>query len=601
MNTETLEEPQGYEQEFETVQIAHAQYGDIQFEAPIGMSDEEVKTEFGKLDLDLLLGLEQVNETEVGETQLEKLKEFENSAGAGRKNGKWYSHESLEGGTHTIAYGHKLTPEEAKSGFISINGKLVDYRQGLSQDHAEAVLKADTQWAQTHASASLKKIGMEDDEGKLQAITSLIYNVGSGSWGSSKAKKFLEAGNIEDFMHEAFSEEAGFVNINGEYSRGLARRRKEEAGLFAQANINEGSPFSKMISEVLNTINPISTAQAADDPKGLPLPTQAESDAATAAAEPPREATGAPVDLTTPLNTPEATGNPVDLTTPLNQPQVQPQEQGNFGTPPVKPTPPRVTRGPEITEPLPKTKDPMTPLLDKVSDTPPEPLKVGEVPTSDDILKLAKARNIVEVAKSTLRINENTPTGSEAVKGFMENALGVTMRESAEEIVKTKSWCAAWLFSTLTSAGLGRNKLANQMNSNDPYDFIRAHKYKEIGDPIWKTGDNNIKTNIKEGDVMVKIHTQEEIDDPKNGFRKGAVGGVSGHVGIVTKVASGRVYYISGNKDDRVKESFYTLADNDITIRRPTGIKNVPDDIVQDVLAEEEWGSIVGPIIRIFN
>ena len=319
MNTETLEEPQGYEQEFETIQITHAQHGDIQFEAPIGMSDEEVKTEFGKLDLDLLLGLEQVNETEVGETQVEKLKEFENSAGAGRKDGKWYGHESLEGGTQTIAYGHKLTPEEAKSGFISINGELVDYRQGLSQDHAEAVLKADTQWAQTHASASLKKIGMEEDEGKLQAITSLIYNVGSGSWGSSKAKKFLEAGNIEDFMHEAFSEEAGFVNINGEYSRGLARRRKEEAGLFAQANINEGSPFSKMISEVLNTINPISTAQAADDPKGLPLPTQAESDAATAAAEPPKEATGAPVDLTTPLNTPEATGDPVDLTTPLNR------------------------------------------------------------------------------------------------------------------------------------------------------------------------------------------------------------------------------------------------------------------------------------------
>ena len=574
MNTETLEEPQGYEQEFETVQIAHAQYGDIQFEAPIGMSDEEVKTEFGKLDLDLLLGLEQVNETEVGETQVEKLKEFENSAGAGRKDGKWYSHESLEGGTHTIAYGHKLTPEEAKSGFISINGKLVDYRQGLSQDHAEAVLKADTQWAQTHASASLKKIGMEDDEGKLQAITSLIYNVGSGSWGSSKAKKFLEAGNIEDFMHEAFSEEAGFVNINGEYSRGLARRRKEEAGLFAQANINEGSPFSKMISEVLNTINPISTAQAADAPKGLPLPTQDEADAATAAAEPSSK---------------------------FGTPPVKPEQDSGFPTPPRKPIAPRVTRGPEITEPLPETKDPMTPLLDKVSDTPPEPLKVGEVPASDDILKLAKARNIVEVAKSTLGINENTPTGSEAVKGFMENALGVTMRESAEEIVKTKSWCAAWLFSTLTSAGLGRNKLANQMNSNDPYDFIRAHKYKEIGDPVWKTGDNNIKTNIKEGDVMVKIHTQEEIDDPKNRFRKGAVGGTSGHVGIVTKVASGRVYYISGNKDDRVKESFYTLADNDITIRRPTGIKNVPDDIVQDVLAEEEWGSIVGPIIRIFN
>ena len=289
-------------QDFEVVEYNHPVHGLFEVEVDTGLSDDQIKKVVGNLDLDLLLGLEQVNETEVGETQVEKLKEFENSAGAGRKDGKWYGHESLEGGTQTIAYGHKLTPEEAKSGFISINGELVDYRQGLSQDHAEAVLKADTQWAQTHASASLKKIGMEDDEGKLQAITSLIYNVGSGSWGSSKAKKFLEAGNIEDFMHEAFSEEAGFVNINGEYSRGLARRRKEEAGLFAQANINEGSPFSKMISEVLNTINPISTAQAADDPKGLPLPTQDEADAATAAAEPSSKFGTPPVKPNVPVN-----------------------------------------------------------------------------------------------------------------------------------------------------------------------------------------------------------------------------------------------------------------------------------------------------------
>ena len=308
-------------QDFEVVEYNHPVHGLFEVEVDTGLSDDQIKKVVGNLDLDLLLGLEQVNETEVGETQVEKLKEFENSAGAGRKGGKWYGHESLEGGTQTIAYGHKLTPEEAKSGFISINGELVDYREGLSQDHAEAVLKTDTQWAQTHASASLKKIGMEDDEGKLQAITSLIYNVGSGSWGSSKAKKFLEAGNIEDFMHEAFSEEAGFVNINGEYSRGLARRRKEEAGLFAQANINEGSPFSKMISEVLNTINPISTAQAADDPKGLPLPTQDEADAATAAAEPSSK---------------------------FGTPPVKPEQDRGFPTPPRKPIAPRVAGAPAI-------------------------------------------------------------------------------------------------------------------------------------------------------------------------------------------------------------------------------------------------------------
>lgn len=314
-------------QNFEVVEYNHPVHGLFEVEVDTGLSDDQIKKVVGNLDLDLLLGLEQVNETDVGVTQMEQIKQFENAAGAGQRDGKWFSFEVNSNETN-VGYGHMLTSEELSSGFITINDEIVDYRKGLTQDQVESVLKADVQWAQTHAESSLKKVGMEGDEGKLQAVTSLIYNVGSGSWGSSKAKKFLEAGNIEDFMHEAFSEEAGFVNINGEYSRGLARRRKEEAGLFAQANINEGSPFSKMISEVLNTINPISTAQAADDPtKGLPLPTQAESDAATAAAEPSSK-----------FGTP-----PVKPTPPR-----KPEQDSGFPTPPRKPIAPRVAGAPAI-------------------------------------------------------------------------------------------------------------------------------------------------------------------------------------------------------------------------------------------------------------
>jgi hypothetical protein len=125
-------------------------------------------------------------------------------------------------------------------------------------------------------------------------------------------------------MHEAFSEEVGFVKINGDKSRGLVRRRAEEARLFAQANIDEGSSFSNMIRETLASINPVGTANAADDVGDTPPPTQAEIDQAAAIAE-----------ATVALNR-VATGAPVDLTTPLNQLQ---QDSG-FGTPPVKPEPP---------------------------------------------------------------------------------------------------------------------------------------------------------------------------------------------------------------------------------------------------------------------
>ena len=256
---------------FETVRITnHAVHGTFEIEVQQGMSDSEVIKELDNLDLDLLLGIGNIDK-DIGETNVEKIKEFENSSGAGLRDNKWYGHDSLEGGTQTIAYGHKLTAEEVKQGFIEINGEQVDYRKGLTQDQAEVVLNKDAKWAETHAVASLKKVGLDGDEGKVEALTSLIYNVGSGAWGKSKAKQYLEAGQVEDFMHEAFSEEVGFVKVNGEKLRGLVRRRAAEAQLFASANIDEGGGFATMIQDALAAINPISSAAAAEVTPQTPL------------------------------------------------------------------------------------------------------------------------------------------------------------------------------------------------------------------------------------------------------------------------------------------------------------------------------------------
>ena len=248
---------------YESVTVEHPLHGMLEVDVPTGMSDDDVIKELDGIDLDLVLGLQNI-ETDKEIDNVEAIKEFENSSNVGLREGKWHGHDSLEGGTQTIAYGHKLTPEESESGFIEINGELVDLRLGLTQKQAEAVLQADVKWAKTHAVASLKKTNMEDDEGKVGALTSLIYNVGSGAWGGSQAKKYLETGNIEDFMHEAFSEEVGFVKVNGEKSRGLVRRRAAEAQLFASANIDEGSSFGQMIIDTLSNLSPISSAMAAD-------------------------------------------------------------------------------------------------------------------------------------------------------------------------------------------------------------------------------------------------------------------------------------------------------------------------------------------------
>ena len=247
------------EDPFEIVTIEdHPTHGSFDIEVPSSYTGETLSRYVDGLDLDLLLGVQQ-NDDQLGVTNVEKLKEWENSVGAGKRNDKWFSHASLEGGTDTIAYGHKLTAEEAETGIIQVGDKQFNYREGLTDEQSKAILDQDAGSAKRVALASLVKANLSEDDGKVQALTSLIYNVGAGSWAKSKAKKYLEAGNIEDFMHEAFSPEVGFVKINGDVSRGLVRRRASEATLFAQGNIDKGD---SIMSQILDAINPISSAQA---------------------------------------------------------------------------------------------------------------------------------------------------------------------------------------------------------------------------------------------------------------------------------------------------------------------------------------------------
>ena len=61
---------------------------------------------------------------------LKELKTLENSVKSGYKKGKWYPHRSFEGGTDTIAYGHKLVAGE-------------DYSKGITEAEASELQKQD--------------------------------------------------------------------------------------------------------------------------------------------------------------------------------------------------------------------------------------------------------------------------------------------------------------------------------------------------------------------------------------------------------------------------------------------------------------------------
>jgi len=160
------------------------------------------------------------------------LKEFENSdkVGFDETVGKWFPHPSLEGGTDTFAYGHKLTKAEADSGILEINGQKVNWKQGLTEEQAEALLEQDTAKFRDVAEASLTKADLLNDD-TSKALTSLIYNIGEGAWKRSKAKVALEKGDLNKFYDEAFGEK-GWIRIKGVESRGLKRRRAAEERLF---------------------------------------------------------------------------------------------------------------------------------------------------------------------------------------------------------------------------------------------------------------------------------------------------------------------------------------------------------------------------------
>lgn len=77
----------------------------------------------------------------------ELLKEVENAPKIGFKNGAWFPHKSPEGGTKTIAYGHKLTDEENKGNYVILpDGSVVDFdNRGLTPQEADQLLDADIQ------------------------------------------------------------------------------------------------------------------------------------------------------------------------------------------------------------------------------------------------------------------------------------------------------------------------------------------------------------------------------------------------------------------------------------------------------------------------
>lgn len=145
----------------------------------------------------------------------ELLKSLENAASKGFNGEFWKPHKSPEGGTRTIAYGYKLSPQEDRGNYISLpDGTTVDLdERGLTPEEAEALFQANIQTARSVAQAQWNRLSKSDVEfeqlpAKYQDIlTEISFNVGGlkndkGKWGWPNLAKGMLAGDDEAVANE---------------------------------------------------------------------------------------------------------------------------------------------------------------------------------------------------------------------------------------------------------------------------------------------------------------------------------------------------------------------------------------------------------------
>lgn len=131
---------------------------------------------------------------------LKALANAENSVKAGFSEGRWRPHTSLEGGTSTLAYGHKLTAQEEAAGAVSVDGQTISLEDGLTEEQAQALLKQDlaSHSEGTRAALEAVKPGLWEKlpQKYRSVIENIAFNVGSfNPKGWPKLLAAMEAGD----------------------------------------------------------------------------------------------------------------------------------------------------------------------------------------------------------------------------------------------------------------------------------------------------------------------------------------------------------------------------------------------------------------------
>lgn len=98
----------------------------------------------------------------------------------------------------------------------------------ITAEQADARLAADLHQAERAVNTFVK---VPLNQNQFDALSSFVYNIGSGNFSKSTMLKLLNDGKYEDAAKQFFV----WVKVNGKFSQGLMNRRVKEEALFMEA------------------------------------------------------------------------------------------------------------------------------------------------------------------------------------------------------------------------------------------------------------------------------------------------------------------------------------------------------------------------------
>ena len=161
------------------------------------------------------------------------------------KDGLYRPFQSIEGGEDTIAHGHKLTPEEVKSG--KIYG--IDYRKGLTEEQANQIYFMDKE-------QSVKDLGLENFSEEIKFLaTDVAYRAGDiKDW---KFLKYLKEGKLNDAYAELgdmfWIDKSGKKQFYNNRNKAIFKKVGHVISGEAQVAYNMKQQAAKMKSKKRNT------------------------------------------------------------------------------------------------------------------------------------------------------------------------------------------------------------------------------------------------------------------------------------------------------------------------------------------------------------